>query len=419
VAASQSVSVGYQSAQPITLSATGTATITYTVATQPTHGALSGSAPNIVYTPATGYSGPDSFTFTATNSTGSSIGAISITVAAQPPVAQSQAVAVPSGTATPITLTATGTGTLTYSVVAAPAHGTVALAGAVATYTPTTGYTGPDSFTFKANNGADSNIATINITVSPAAPAANNETVNVAFNTPTSVTLVATGSGALTYQVVTNPAHGTLSGSGSALTYTPSSAYAGDDSFTYTATNAGGASNVATVTISVAQGLAWAAASGGSLSATVTAGQTATYKLALSGWAGATGSVTFSCSGAAILCSVSPSTATLNGATAIPITVTVSTSTAPASTAGIGGTGADHWIIYSFLSLAICALLLPLRRRRPILLCFLALVLTLGVGGCGSVPQGTFGTAKGSYTLSVTATNGTVSAIQPVTLIVQ
>ncbi len=419
VAASQTLTAAYQTALPVTLSATGTATITYAVATQAAHGTLSGTAPNLVYSPANGYSGPDSFTFTATNSVGSSTGTISITVALQPPVAQSQAVAVPFGTATPVTLVASGGGTLTYSVVSAPAHGAVALAGAAATYTPNTGFTGADSFTFKANNGSDSNIATVSITVNPAAPTATGQTVTVPFNAATSVTLVAQGTGTLTYQVVTQPAHGALSGTGSALTYTPSSGYAGSDSFTFTATNAGGISNTATVSVTVQQGLAWSAASGGGVTATVSAGRTATYKLQIAGWTGATGTVNFTCSGAAVLCTVSPNPATLNGATQIPVTVNVSTTTMPPSTASIGAWPNGSWLLRAMLAFGVCALLLPLRKHKTIVLACIALFAVIGFSGCSNVPQQPFGTAKGTYTLNVTATSGTVSATQPITLIVQ
>jgi hypothetical protein len=37
--------------------------LTYTITTPPTHGTLSGTAPNLTYTPAPNYSGPDSFAF--------------------------------------------------------------------------------------------------------------------------------------------------------------------------------------------------------------------------------------------------------------------------------------------------------------------------------------------------------------------
>jgi len=42
--------------------------VTYKIATQPAHGALSGTAPSLTYTPEKGYQGTDRFTFTATDS---------------------------------------------------------------------------------------------------------------------------------------------------------------------------------------------------------------------------------------------------------------------------------------------------------------------------------------------------------------
>src|SRR5437867_1876150 len=54
---------------------------------------------------------------------------------------------------------------LTAVLVSGPAHGTLALnANGSFTYTPTANYNGPDSFTYKANDGtADSNVATVTI----------------------------------------------------------------------------------------------------------------------------------------------------------------------------------------------------------------------------------------------------------------
>jgi subtilisin family serine protease len=59
--------------------------------------------------------------------------------------------------------------TLSYSLVSPPQHGTVSCTGAgLCTYTPEADYNGPDSFTYKVNDGkADSNIATASITVNP------------------------------------------------------------------------------------------------------------------------------------------------------------------------------------------------------------------------------------------------------------
>ena len=55
--------------------------LTFSVATQPAHGTLSGTAPNLTYTPAAGYSGADSFTFVANDGTVNSAPAtVNITV---------------------------------------------------------------------------------------------------------------------------------------------------------------------------------------------------------------------------------------------------------------------------------------------------------------------------------------------------
>ena len=65
---------------------------------------------------------------------------------------------------------------LTYAIATQPTHGTVSIAGNIATYTPFANYNGTDSFTFTANDGttepnATSSPATVNITVTPVADA--------------------------------------------------------------------------------------------------------------------------------------------------------------------------------------------------------------------------------------------------------
>jgi hypothetical protein len=126
----------------------------------------------VTYTPAKGYSGPDSFTFQASNAGGpSNVAAVNLTVGSPPapPTCTGVSAATATNTATQIQLTCSGSGTLTYSTGSAPAHGTLSgldpVTGLV-TYTPAKGYSGPDSFTFQASNaGGPSNVATVNITV--------------------------------------------------------------------------------------------------------------------------------------------------------------------------------------------------------------------------------------------------------------
>jgi hypothetical protein len=88
----------------------------------------------------------------------------------QPPVANDQSVTTAQDTPVAVTLTATDpeSDPLTYAVVASPTHGSLSGTAPNLTYTPTAGYNGPDSFTFKANDGtSDSNTATVSITVTP------------------------------------------------------------------------------------------------------------------------------------------------------------------------------------------------------------------------------------------------------------
>jgi PKD repeat protein len=91
--------------------------------------------------------------------------------------------------------------------------------------------------------------------------AVNDAPTVTASGTPTSgiaplaVNFTATGADAdgdtLTYVIVANPAHGTLSGAAPSVTYTPAANYNGTDSFTFRASDGKTNSNVATVSITV------------------------------------------------------------------------------------------------------------------------------------------------------------------------
>jgi hypothetical protein len=262
---SQSVTTPYQTAKAITLSGTDpeSSPLTYAVATGPAHGTLSGTAPNLTYTPANGYSGPDSFTFTANDgSLTSAPGTVSITVGAKPntaPTATNQSVSVGYQTAKTITLTGADaeSNPLTFAVATGPAHGTLSGTAPNLTYTPANGYSGPDSFTFTANDGSlTSAPGTVSITVgTPAntAPTATDQSLDVDHDTARAITLTGTDpeSDPLTFAVATNPAHGTLSGTAPNLTYTPTSGYSGPDSFTFTASD-GSLSDTGTISLTVA-----------------------------------------------------------------------------------------------------------------------------------------------------------------------
>ena len=86
----------------------------------------------------------------------------------QAPTAAGQSLSVISGQTLPIVLAGNDPegAPLLFTVVVPPANGTLSGIGANRVYTPKAGFTGSDSFTFKANDGAvDSAVATVGITV--------------------------------------------------------------------------------------------------------------------------------------------------------------------------------------------------------------------------------------------------------------
>jgi hypothetical protein len=103
----------------------------------------------------------------------------SVTTPDTAPVASDGTLSTSEGTAVNGTLKATDTDsidTLTYSVVTQPAHGSVSVTASTSAYkyTPRTGYSGSDSFTFKANDGTlDSNTATVSVTVTASSSSEN------------------------------------------------------------------------------------------------------------------------------------------------------------------------------------------------------------------------------------------------------
>jgi alpha-tubulin suppressor-like RCC1 family protein len=88
------------------------------------------------------------------------------------PVAQSQSLALEENHPVEITLQSSDVAvkSLSYSVVAPPSHGVLSsINGDRVTYTPNSGYHGPDSFTFQASDGDFlGTLASVNLTVSPA-----------------------------------------------------------------------------------------------------------------------------------------------------------------------------------------------------------------------------------------------------------
>src|SRR6185503_5390533 len=151
--------------------------LTFALLIGPTHGLISGlsaATGALLYSPATDYTGPDSFTFTVSDGGLQSTGTVSITITPinDGPVANNQSVTTPEDTATNLVLTASDVDStnLTFAILTGPTNGALSLidtnTGAV-TYTPNPDYNGPDTFQFTVSDGSLLATGTVSITVTP------------------------------------------------------------------------------------------------------------------------------------------------------------------------------------------------------------------------------------------------------------
>ncbi|MFN8017205.1 MAG: Ig-like domain-containing protein [Acidimicrobiales bacterium] len=243
--------------------------ITSQVKTSPSNGSVTLN-PNgsFTYTPNAGFHGTDSFTYQASDTKAlSSPATVSITVNGTPTaVADTYKVAkggVLNSSAPGVLANDTDPegNALTATKITDPSHGTLTLnANGSFLYTPTAGYAGPDSFTYKASDGTTQSAAQTASIVVDAPPVAVDDGYGVTAGTTANVTaafgVLANDTDAegdpLTAAKVTNPSHGTLAfNSDGSFSYTPTVGYTGADSFTYQAVDAWGTSNVATVTLTI------------------------------------------------------------------------------------------------------------------------------------------------------------------------
>lgn len=175
----------------------------------------------------------------------------------EPPVADDRSLTTPEDT--PLALELTGSdpegGPLTYAVATLPAHGTLSGTAPSLTYTPAADFTGTDSFTFTvadADGAVDTGTVTITVTPVNDPPVADDQSLTTPEDTPRALTL--TGSDidgdALTFTAAA-PSHGTLSGSGASLLYTPAANFNGTDSFTFVVDDGHGGTDTGTITITV------------------------------------------------------------------------------------------------------------------------------------------------------------------------
>ncbi len=154
--------------------------------------------------------------------------------------------------------------TLSASLFSGPANGTLELNGDGSfLYTPNAGFTGMDSFIYFANDGTTNSMlaaVTLQVVGEGAAPVAADDSFTTSedgvLNIGISEGVLANDTDAdgdpLTATLVDGPTNGTLAlNDDGSFTYIPNADFSGSDSFTYTATDGVGVSNVATVNITI------------------------------------------------------------------------------------------------------------------------------------------------------------------------
>ncbi|MGD2095266.1 MAG: Ig-like domain-containing protein [Phycisphaerales bacterium] len=262
-------SVTTQEDRTIAVSLTGSDTeqrpLTYTVVTKPSHGSLSGTAPNLIYTPNNDFNGQDSFAFKVNNGQRDSHEAtISITVLpvndAPKAIAQSKTTKANKTIGFTLTGSDADDDSLNFIICAKPKHGELTFDANFKTngrlsYTPEPYFAGSDVFTFKLNDGTVDSISKM-VSIKIAAnkpPVAISDSITTTEDKSVEINLTGTDpdKDQLTYNVAEGPLHGRLDGTAPDMTYTPESNYYGPDSFTFYASDNQANSKKATISIKV------------------------------------------------------------------------------------------------------------------------------------------------------------------------
>lgn len=237
--------------------------LTITGAANATHGTVTFSAGQVVFTPDPNYNGPATFDYTLSDGTLSDTGTVNLTIAAvnDAPVSANDTASTAEDVAVLIPVLTNDVDidpdTLAVSATTTPAHGTVTVVGTSVRYTPALNYFGPDQFNYTASDGTATSTSVVNVTVTAVndAPVASNDGAMVAEDANVLLDVLANDTDVETTVsltgVVMQPLHGVVAIESGKIRYTPAHDYFGPDSFTYAVNDGTGGSGGATVMISV------------------------------------------------------------------------------------------------------------------------------------------------------------------------
>jgi len=243
----------------------------YTVVTQPVHGTVTidpSQSDQFLFTGTTDYTGPDSFTWSATSADGrvtTNVATMTLNLVANAvPVAKPATVTAQSGVQTTSIVNLLTYTThpdtsytqadygqkLTYTITSQPANGTATIntqqtnrsnnkIKSYIDYCSASGFTGTDSFKWTVSDGfGNSNEATVTVNVIGQPPVPSNQSAVAVKNTPLTIYPVYTGgvgwpAGSIKVGIAGNSTNGTVTTDGNNFTYSPKTGYVGADSFTW------------------------------------------------------------------------------------------------------------------------------------------------------------------------------------------
>ncbi len=229
---------------------------------QPSHGVIRPDGLNgWIYVPETNFAGTDGFDYAVVDSSGlagSSTVSILIKPVNDPPVVEAQSFMINRNTYQNVDYLGSDAegGDLSFEILKGPEHGELWNYPRTSTYYPKKGYSGEDSFTYRAKDAESvSEPALVRFQVldknnPPKADALSlitrvGQTLSVGFSA------IDPDGDPVTFRVVRDPFHGTLVGEGTNYLYRPMAGFEGEDSFLYGAQDSQGAAGEAEVKVQV------------------------------------------------------------------------------------------------------------------------------------------------------------------------
>ncbi len=239
-------------------------TLSYIIVDEPSYGTLSGTAPELTYTPNANHFGNDKFSYKVNDgTTDSQTATVNFEIAGSndAPLADAQSVTGEEDTSIALTLTGSDPdgNDLNFQLVSNPSQGTLSGDAPNLTYIPNNDYVGSDSFQFKVSDGnIDSDVKAVSITITPVndAPVAIDDYFNRSM----------TGVSYLTLNVLANDSDidgdilsirsaqadiGTVAINNSQLRYAPPQGFVGDVLMHYLLSDPDGETATATVYLKI------------------------------------------------------------------------------------------------------------------------------------------------------------------------